>query len=144
MKQRLQLLVATALLLLGASASARAQKQPPPATPLDLNTATLEQLTTLPGVGPVTAKAILDFRTKSGPFRRVEDLLAIRGITDRRLKELRPYVTVQPAKKAAYCAPDGAILCPTQRGIYVLNSGIRLLMATAWHSPSWLCGGSNA
>jgi competence protein ComEA len=99
MKQRLQLLVATALLLIGTLASALAQKQPPPA-PLDLNTACLEQLTQLPGVGPVTAKAILDFREKSGPFRRVEDLLSIRGITDRRLKELRPYVTVLPKKKA--------------------------------------------
>jgi len=126
MKRRLQLLVATALVLLGTSASARAQKQPPPA-PLDLNTATLEQLTTLPGVGPVTAKAIVDFRQKSGPFQRVEDLLAIRGITERRLAQLRPYVTVQPAKKAAWHAPDGAILCPTQ-----------------WHSHSWLCGGTNA
>jgi len=144
MKQRLQLLVATALLLIGTWASARAQKQPPPA-PLDLNTATLQQLTQLPGVGPVTAKAILDFRVKSGPFRRVEDLLSIRGITDRRLKELRPYVTVQPAKKAALEAPDGAILCPIQRGaISVPNSGIGPQMATVWHSHSWLCGGWNA
>jgi len=108
MKRRLQLLVATALVLIGTSASALAQKKPPPA-PLDLNAATLEQLTQLPGVGPVTAKAILDFRTKSGPFRRIEDLLAIRGITDRRLKELRPYITVQPAKKSALYAPHGVI-----------------------------------
>jgi competence ComEA-like helix-hairpin-helix protein len=113
-------------LLVAASTLAFAQKQPP-AKPLDLNTATVEQLTQLPGVGPVTAKAIVDFRTKSGPFRRVEDLLAIRGITERRLKELRPYITVLPAKNAALQAPSGAILCPTQ-----------------WHSHSWLCEGSQA
>jgi competence ComEA-like helix-hairpin-helix protein len=92
--------LAVSALLAGALATF-AQKQPP-AKPLDLNTATVEQLTQLPGVGPVTAKAIVDFRTKSGPFRRVEDLLAIRGITERRLKELRPYVTVQPAKSAGF------------------------------------------
>jgi competence ComEA-like helix-hairpin-helix protein len=74
-----------------------AQKQPP-ATPLDLNIATAEQLATLPGVGPVIAKAIVDFRTKSGPFRRVEDLLAIRGITERRLNELRPHIRVVPLR----------------------------------------------
>jgi len=107
--RRVQLLFTLALLV-GVLTSALAQKKPPPA-PLDLNAATLEQLTALPGVGPVTAKAILDFRTKSGPFRRVEDLLAIRGITDRRLKELRPYVTVRPAKNTALYAPHGAILC---------------------------------
>jgi competence ComEA-like helix-hairpin-helix protein len=96
-------------LLAFAVTCAPAQKKPP-AKPLDLNTATVEQLTQLPGVGPVTAQAIVDFRKKSGPFRRVEDLLAIRGITDRRLKQLRPYVTVQPAKKAGWYAPHGAIL----------------------------------
>ncbi len=87
---------ALALICFVAGAVARAEKQPP-AKPLDLNTATVEQLEQLPGVGPVTAKAIVRFRTKSGPFRRVEDLLAIRGITKRKLEKLRPYVTVAPA-----------------------------------------------
>ena len=114
MTRRVQLLFTLALLV-GVLTSALAQKKPPPA-PLDLNTATVEQLTQLPGVGPVIAKAILDFRTKSGPSRRVEDLLAIRGITDRRLKELRPYVTVQPVKSAGLPAPDGAILCALHQG----------------------------
>ena len=102
-------LVAVAALLMGVLTSAFAQNKPP-AKPLDLNAATLEQLTALPGVGPVTAKAIIDFRQRSGPFRRVEDLLAIRGITDRRLKALRPYITVQPVKNAGLSAPHRAIL----------------------------------
>jgi competence ComEA-like helix-hairpin-helix protein len=93
-----------------------AQKQPPP-KPLDLNTATVEQLTALPGVGPVIAKAMVDFRTKSGPFRRVEDLLAIRGITERRLAQLRPYVTVQPEKNTVAPASSGAILRPICPGV---------------------------
>ncbi len=78
------------------TATGQGKKQPPP-KPLDLNSATLEQLQQLPGIGPTTAKAIVRFREKSGPFRRVEDLLVIRGITKARLEKLRPYVTVSPA-----------------------------------------------
>ncbi|MGH9713167.1 MAG: ComEA family DNA-binding protein [Candidatus Acidiferrales bacterium] len=77
---------------------ATAQKKLP-AKPIDLNTATLEQLEQLPGVGPSTAKAIIQFREKSGPFKRVEDLLAIHGISKSRLEKLRPYVTVTPPQK---------------------------------------------
>ena len=54
------------------------RKKKPPAEPIDLNSATLEQL---PGIGPSTAKAIVQFREKSGPFARVEDLLAIHGFS---------------------------------------------------------------
>jgi comEA protein len=68
----------------------------PPSKPLDLNAATLEQLEQLPGVGPETAKAIVEFREKSGPFQRVEDLRAVKGISKKRLEALRPYVTVGP------------------------------------------------
>jgi competence protein ComEA len=78
--------------------SALAQKQPP-AKPLDLNTATLEQLEQLPGVGPNTAKAIIRFREKSGPFKRVEDLRAIHGISKSRFEKIRPYITVSPPQK---------------------------------------------
>ncbi len=81
------------------TAWAATPKKQPPGKPLDLNTATVEQLQQLPGIGPTTAKAIVRFREKSGPFRRVEDLLAIRGITKRKLEKLRPYVTVEPAKQ---------------------------------------------
>jgi competence ComEA-like helix-hairpin-helix protein len=72
-----------------------AQKQPP-ARPIDLNVATSKELQQLPGVGPVTAQRIIDMRQKSGRFRRVEDLLAVRGISTKRLEALRPYVTVSP------------------------------------------------
>jgi competence protein ComEA len=72
---------------------AHAAKQPP-SKPLNLNTATADQLAQLPGIGPKTAQAIVDFRKASGPFRRVEDLLAVRGISRRKLEAIRPYVTV--------------------------------------------------
>jgi competence protein ComEA len=72
-----------------------AQKKPP-AKPIDLNAATIKELQELPGVGPVTAQRIIEARQKSGRFRRVEDLLAIRGISTKRLDALRPYVSVSP------------------------------------------------
>jgi len=71
-------------------------KKTVPAKPIDLNAATIKELKELPGVGPVTAQRILDARQTSGRFRRVEDLLAIRGISTKRLEALRPYVTVSP------------------------------------------------
>jgi competence ComEA-like helix-hairpin-helix protein len=68
-----------------------------PAHPIDLNSATLEQLEELPGIGPVTAKEILRFREKSGRFQRVEDLLAIRRISRQKLEKIRPFVFVTAA-----------------------------------------------
>jgi competence protein ComEA len=85
-----------ALLAIILSQSAGAAQKKPPAKPIDLNTATVEQLQELPGIGPTTAKAIIRFREKSGPLKRVEDLLAIHGISKARLEKLRPYVTVTP------------------------------------------------
>ena len=73
-----------------------AAKKKLPAHPIDLNTATLEQLEELPGVGPVTAQKILDFRKKSGPFKSVSDLLAIPRISKNRFAKIKPYVYVKP------------------------------------------------
>src|ERR1700722_6194927 len=73
-----------------------AQKAPP-SQPVNLNPAAIAQLETLPGIGPNTAKSIIDFRNRSGPFQRIEDLLAIKGISKLKLEKLRPYVTVGPA-----------------------------------------------
>ncbi len=60
---------------------------------ISLATATLEQLDTLPGIGPVTAQAILDHRAEHGPFRSVDDLLDVRGIGEATLADLRDQVT---------------------------------------------------
>lgn len=64
------------------------------AGPVNLNTATAEQLDTLPGVGPATAQSIITYRQQHGGFRRVDDLLDVRGIGDARMEQLRPLVTV--------------------------------------------------
>jgi competence protein ComEA len=87
------LLIAATFTCAGA---ARAAKQPP-SKPLNLNVATADQLAQLPGIGPKIAQSIVDFREKSGSFRRVEDLLAIRGISRKKLEAIRPYVTVEPS-----------------------------------------------
>jgi competence ComEA-like helix-hairpin-helix protein len=87
------LLAGLALLLLSTVVLAQKQR---PAKPIDLNVATIKELEELPGVGPVTAQRIIDARQKSGRFRRVEDLLAIRGMSAKRLEALRPYVVVSP------------------------------------------------
>lgn len=97
---RVALPMIAALLLSASLFAAPSHKKKLPAHPIDLNTATIEQLEELPGIGPVTAKKIIDFRQKSGPFRKVEDLLAIPRITKSRLEKLRPYVTVKPEKPA--------------------------------------------
>ncbi|HVB86592.1 MAG TPA: helix-hairpin-helix domain-containing protein [Candidatus Dormibacteraeota bacterium] len=95
--RRFAICFAAVFLVLFAGQSSARTKKHPPAKPIDLNTATLGQLEELPGVGPVTAKDILDFRAKSGPFKRVDDLLSVHRISQKKLDKLRPYVTVGPA-----------------------------------------------
>ena len=62
--------------------------------PVNVNRATAEQLDALPGVGPATAQAIIEHRTKNGPFRRVDDLLEVPGIGEAKLANLRDKVKV--------------------------------------------------
>ena len=85
------LILGLALLVLCAAALA---EKHPPSKPVDLNLANVKELQELPGVGPVTAQRIIDLRQKSGRFKRVEDLLAVRGISQKKLDAMRPYVTV--------------------------------------------------
>lgn len=82
-----------------------ATKKTPPPHSVNLNTASLSDLMTLPGIGMSRAQAILDFRRKNGAFRSVNDLLVIHGISKKRLDLIRPYIVVgappphpQPAK----------------------------------------------
>ena len=63
-----------------------------PAPPVQLSTATLEQLDTLPGVGPATAQKILDYRAKHGAFSSLDELDAVPGIGPKRLDQLRDLV----------------------------------------------------
>ena len=65
----------------------------PSASAVSLSSATVEQLDELPGVGPVTAQKIVDFRTEHGPFGSVDDLDAVPGIGPTRIEQLRDLVT---------------------------------------------------
>jgi competence protein ComEA len=66
----------------------------PPAAPVNLNSATAEQLDTLDGVGPATAQKILEYRAQHGGFRSVDDLAQVSGIGPKRLEALRGRVVV--------------------------------------------------
>jgi comEA protein len=61
---------------------------------LDINTATQEQLMKLPGVGAVTAARIVSARNEMGRFKTVEDLRAVKGISQKKLEKLAPMITV--------------------------------------------------
>ncbi|MGI5454750.1 helix-hairpin-helix domain-containing protein [Streptomyces sp. CA-249302] len=76
----------------GAGAVGGAAVGAAPAAPVALNTATVDQLDTLPGVGPVLAQHIIDYRTQHGGFRSVNELREVNGIGDRRFADLRNLV----------------------------------------------------
>jgi competence protein ComEA len=76
----------------GAAGSSNSSSSAAAAGPVHLNVATLEQLDALPGVGPVTAQKILDYRDKHGAFGSVDELDAISGIGPARLDQLRDLV----------------------------------------------------
>jgi len=72
----------------------RAKKEMPAPGSIDLNSAGLEDLEKLPGVGPSTAQKILDYRQEHGRFQSVEELLAVKGIGPKKLDAIRDYVRV--------------------------------------------------
>ena len=61
---------------------------------LHLNTATVAQLERLPGIGPALAKRIVEFRDKKGGFKRIEELLAVPGVSEKKWKAMREYLVL--------------------------------------------------
>lgn len=70
------------------------QEKSDAANTIDLNTASIKTLITLPRIGPGIAQRIIDYRTRHGPFKTVRDLVKVRGIGPKTLERLRPLVTV--------------------------------------------------
>jgi competence protein ComEA len=68
----------------------------PVAKKVNINTATLADLDTLPKVGPITAQKIIDYRVKNGPFKRIEDLKNVSGIGDATFEGLEDLITIEP------------------------------------------------
>ncbi|WP_459647646.1 helix-hairpin-helix domain-containing protein [Kitasatospora sp. Ki12] len=92
-----QLMVGEQAAAPAAPATGTGNGPPPPATPrppVSLNRATLEQLDTLPGVGPTLAQRILAYRTSHGSFRSLDQLRQVSGIGARTYAELRPLLTL--------------------------------------------------
>jgi competence protein ComEA len=64
------------------------------AGPVNLNSASAQELEALPAIGPVTAQAIVDYRTANGPFRAIEEITQVKGIGAATLEKLKPLITV--------------------------------------------------
>ena len=67
--------------------------------PVNLNTANFSELDSLPGIGPVMAERILEFRKKNGIFKRAEDLMNVRGIGEKKFLKLRDYIVVESPRE---------------------------------------------
>ncbi len=61
---------------------------------VNINQASTDQLVTLPGIGPAMAKRIIEHRTKNGPFKKVEDLMSVKGIGEKKFQKIRDRLTL--------------------------------------------------
>ena len=97
-------MVVLLILGLGVVAQAGQENSRTPATAkasaalVNLNTASASQLEGLPGIGKSTAERILEYREKSGGFKKVEDLMNVRGIGEKSFLKLKPLITVTSTK----------------------------------------------
>ncbi len=104
------LLCAGLLIFLALRVDAATKK--PPTQPVNINTATEEELQQVPGIGPVTAAKIVHMRRTYGRFKRVDDLLSIKGIGRKRLEKMRKYLTVAGPAPAAAEKPTAPAAAP--------------------------------
>jgi len=97
----LTLLMLAALLILGvnsalcASATEMGKQAAGQAAKININSADVSQLESLPGIGPSTAKAIVDQREANGPFKSIEALKDVKGIGDKKFDAIKNLITVE-------------------------------------------------
>jgi len=97
------LLVAGCLCASSTAASAKASV-PTPESPLNINTATQAQFEALPGLGTKVAERIIEYRQKNGNFKKVEDLMNVKGIGEKSFLKLKPMLTVSQKPESAGAA----------------------------------------
>ena len=92
-----------ALLMAVPSLSAQAKSTSSGAAPavVNLNSATAAQIATLPGVGEKAAQRIIEYREKNGGFKKIEELMNVKGIGEKSFLKLKPLITVGEPKAAA-------------------------------------------
>ena len=102
---RSALVLVAALVCISSPLSAQRAARPATAAtvmsvePINLNTATAAQIATLPGIGPKTADLVVQYRTKNGPFKKIEELMNVRGIGEKSFLKIKDRLTVTAAAK---------------------------------------------
>ena len=94
--------LAALLLIATLAANAAPPAAPPPdaGAAVNVNSASSEQLMSLPGIGAAKADAIVKYREEHGPYKQPEDLLQVRGIGEALLQKIRPHISIGAAKAA--------------------------------------------
>ena len=90
-----------------AGGEAPPQEPAKPSFPLDINRASADELTQLPGIGPVKAQAIIEFRNQTGGFKAKEDLLEVKGIGEKTLEKISGLITVGQAEQGSQAGQTG-------------------------------------
>jgi competence protein ComEA len=96
-------LVALALCAAGGTVSAQKAGGKPAAAAgavVNLNTATVSQIATLPGIGEKAAQRIIEYREKNGGFKKIEELMNVKGIGEKSFLKLKPLISVGESKPA--------------------------------------------
>ncbi len=81
-----------------AKAGTPAKARATPASPVNLHSASVAQLQTLPGIGASTAQRIIDYRQKNGSFKKIEELMNVKGIGEKSFLKLKPMISVAADK----------------------------------------------
>ncbi|MGQ9619056.1 MAG: ComEA family DNA-binding protein [Candidatus Aminicenantia bacterium] len=77
------------------SYSQQSKQSQPAIKKVNINTATAQELSSLPRIGPKKASAIIEFRNKNGKFKRIEDIMKVKGIGEKTFLKLKDFITVE-------------------------------------------------